>query len=541
MVHAWSPWRPEEGIRSPETEVTHGFELPYILPEQIHYQLCDTDFQEASYCQYSTAQFPPALQSPSFQSHFNTYGLDPQYGSGGWCGLDACEASQSTYMFVHDDEDGFPGIQRSRPTCSLRWKGQDELCVVCGDKASGYHYNALTCEGCKGFFRRSITKNAVYSCKNGGHCEMDMYMRRKCQECRLKKCKAVGMLAECLLTEIQCKSKRLRKNSKQKIALYSDLQVEDEGTDSKLVSSTTRYGKGARPFFYTLPVSFLTMCVVGTHYRCPSVSLQVQESLALTQEEHHLMNTIVTAHQKFMTPLGAASLLLQEYSNPEVSFLRLSEAAVLNIQGLMNFTKGLPGFENLTNEDQTALQKESKTEVMFLHVAHLYSGKESTSGSIMRPSKPSARTREVHNQSSEENVYSLENFFKQGSSSATLTGITEEFVTSLTYFYRRMSELNITDTEYALLTATTVLFSDRPSLKNKQQVENLQEPVLQLLFKYSKLYHPEEPQHFAHLIGRLTELRTLSHRHSEILSTWKTKDPRLVTILSEKWNLHSFN
>lgn len=121
-----------------------------ILPEQIHYQLCDTDFQEASYCQYSTAQFPPALQSPSFQSHFNTYGLDPQYGSGGWCGLDACEASQSTYMFVHDDEDGFPGIQRSRPTCSLRWKGQDELCVVCGDKASGYHYNALTCEGCKG-------------------------------------------------------------------------------------------------------------------------------------------------------------------------------------------------------------------------------------------------------------------------------------------------------------------------------------------------------------------------------------------------------
>ena len=23
-------------------------------------------------------------------------------------------------------------------------------CVVCGDKASGYHYNVLSCEGCKG-------------------------------------------------------------------------------------------------------------------------------------------------------------------------------------------------------------------------------------------------------------------------------------------------------------------------------------------------------------------------------------------------------
>uniref|UniRef100_A0A8C2Q6R6 Nuclear receptor domain-containing protein n=1 Tax=Cyprinus carpio TaxID=7962 RepID=A0A8C2Q6R6_CYPCA len=76
-------------------------------------------------------------------------------------------------------------------------RSQDELCVVCGDKASGYHYNALTCEGCKGFFRRSVTKKAVYRCKSGGSCEMDMYMRRKCQDCRLRKCRAVGMLAEC--------------------------------------------------------------------------------------------------------------------------------------------------------------------------------------------------------------------------------------------------------------------------------------------------------------------------------------------------------
>lgn len=67
----------------------------------------------------------------------------------------------------------------------------------CSFPIYSYHYNALTCEGCKGFFRRSITKNAVYQCKYGNNCEIDMYMRRKCQECRLKKCLNVGMRPEC--------------------------------------------------------------------------------------------------------------------------------------------------------------------------------------------------------------------------------------------------------------------------------------------------------------------------------------------------------
>uniref|UniRef100_A0A667HW67 Bile acid receptor-like n=1 Tax=Lynx canadensis TaxID=61383 RepID=A0A667HW67_LYNCA len=316
-----------------------------ILPEQISYQLYDTDFQESPFCQYSTVQLPTALQSQSLQSHFNTCSLDPQF-SGGECGLVSCEINKPTYVVDHDVEDGYSGIKRSRLThSSMRIKRQEDLCVVCGDKASGYHYNALTCEGCKGFFRRSITKNAVYHCKNGGHCEMDMYMRRKCQECRLKKCKAVGMLAECLLTEIQCKSKRLRKNFKQKNSFSSSIKVEEE-VDNKLVSSTTRSGK------------------------------VIKESMELTHEEHQLIKDIMAAHQKYTSPLEETKMFLQKYANPELSFLQLSETMVLHLQGLVDFTKGLPGFENLTTEDQTALRKGSKTEVMFLHGAQLYSLKE---------------------------------------------------------------------------------------------------------------------------------------------------------------------
>lgn len=38
-------------------------------------------------------------------------------------------------------------------------------------------------------------------------------MRRKCQECRLKKCLAVGMRPECVVPENQCAQKRREKKA----------------------------------------------------------------------------------------------------------------------------------------------------------------------------------------------------------------------------------------------------------------------------------------------------------------------------------------
>lgn len=31
--------------------------------------------------------------------------------------------------------------------------GEEKVCAVCGDHATGYHFHVMTCEGCKGFFR----------------------------------------------------------------------------------------------------------------------------------------------------------------------------------------------------------------------------------------------------------------------------------------------------------------------------------------------------------------------------------------------------
>ena len=39
------------------------------------------------------------------------------------------------------------------------------LRLVCGDRATGFHYNVVSCEGCKGFFRRAALETKVYRCK----------------------------------------------------------------------------------------------------------------------------------------------------------------------------------------------------------------------------------------------------------------------------------------------------------------------------------------------------------------------------------------
>ncbi|MBV97494.1 Vitamin D3 receptor, partial [Eschrichtius robustus] len=70
------------------------------------------------------------------------------------------------------------------------------ICGVCGDRATGFHFNAMTCEGCKGFFRRSMKRKALFTCPFNGDCRITKDNRRHCQACRLKRCVDIGMMKE---------------------------------------------------------------------------------------------------------------------------------------------------------------------------------------------------------------------------------------------------------------------------------------------------------------------------------------------------------
>ncbi|XP_068459532.1 bile acid receptor isoform X1 [Clinocottus analis] len=436
--------------------------LPFTGYHSMQYQSMEPNMSSTPY--YSSQNYYPQYHGDEWFSHTGIYELrkEPLEVS-----YDAEMEEVSTVM---------PAVcKRTRHMSQAgRVKGE-ELCVVCGDKASGYHYNALTCEGCKGFFRRSITKNAVYKCKSGGNCEMDMYMRRKCQECRLRKCKEMGMLAECLLTEIQCKSKRLRKNTKASPGQSTGDETEGaDNADNKQVSSTTKLSR---------------------------------EKVEMTKEQLVLMKAIVDAYNRHQIPQDVAKKLLQEQYSAEENFLLLTEMATSQVQVLVEFTKNIPGFLSLDREDQIALLKGSTVEAMFLRSAQVFSRKMPNGHTVV-----------------------LEERIRK-------SGIPNEFMTPMFNFYKSIGELHMVQEEQAILTAITILTPDRPYVKDHQAVERLQETMLNVLRKLCVLQHPQEPQYFARLLGRLTELRTLSHYHAEMLTSWKMNDHKFTPLLCEIWDV----
>ncbi|XP_070611944.1 nuclear receptor subfamily 2 group C member 1 isoform X1 [Erythrolamprus reginae] len=124
-----------------------------------------------------------------------------------------------------------------------------DLCVVCGDKASGRHYGAVTCEGCKGFFKRSIRKNLVYSCRGTRDCVINKHHRNRCQYCRLQRCIAFGMKQD----SVQCERKPVEASrekssncaaSTEKIYIRKDLRSPLTATPTFVTDSETARSTG---------------------------------------------------------------------------------------------------------------------------------------------------------------------------------------------------------------------------------------------------------------------------------------------------------
>ncbi|CAM4733160.1 unnamed protein product [Leuciscus chuanchicus] len=197
-------------------------------------------------------------------------------------------------------------------------------CFVCQDKSSGYHYGVSSCEGCKGFFRRSIQKNMVYTCHRDKNCQINKVTRNRCQYCRLQKCFEVGMSKEAVRNDRNKK----KKDVKEEVVLPESYELSGE-----LEELVNKVSKAHRE-------TFPSLCQLGKYTTNSSADHRVQLDLGLWDK-----------------------------------FSELSTKCIIKI---VEFAKRLPGFTSLTIADQITLLKSACLDILMLRICTRYTPEQDT-------------------------------------------------------------------------------------------------------------------------------------------------------------------
>ncbi|XP_061411872.1 nuclear receptor subfamily 4 group A member 2-like [Lethenteron reissneri] len=169
--------------------------------------------------------------SPASQRHYEPAHYAGPFHDGGDFGIERQHLLQQQQQHQHqhlpdsctpDFGRGVPRLGSSRsamptmmPPVGESPPAAEGMCAVCGDNAACQHYGVRTCEGCKGFFKRTVQKDAKYVCLANRNCPVDKRRRNRCQYCRYQKCLTVGMIKEVVRTD-NLKGRRGRLPSKPK-------------------------------------------------------------------------------------------------------------------------------------------------------------------------------------------------------------------------------------------------------------------------------------------------------------------------------------
>ncbi|XP_035904821.1 uncharacterized protein LOC118508967 isoform X3 [Anopheles stephensi] len=157
---------------------------------------------------------------------------------------------------------GMNGHQHEKKTPnSIRAQIEIIPCKVCGDKSSGVHYGVITCEGCKGFFRRSQSSVVNYQCPRNKQCVVDRVNRNRCQYCRLQKCLKLGMSRDAV--KFGRMSKKQREKVEDEVRFHraqmraqNDAAPDSSVFDTQTPSSSDQLHHGYNGYTYSNEVGY---------------------------------------------------------------------------------------------------------------------------------------------------------------------------------------------------------------------------------------------------------------------------------------------
>ncbi|GFQ65605.1 retinoic acid receptor RXR-alpha-A [Trichonephila clavata] len=172
----------------------------------------------------------PWLQSPGVPSPTILSTTAATNGSSGTtvtaAGLPAVSSSLSQTVYPGILPTNYTAPQSPRYPPNHPLSGSKHLCSICGDRASGKHYGVYSCEGCKGFFKRTVRKDLSYACREDRNCIIDKRQRNRCQYCRYQKCLAMGMKREAVQEERQRTKERNENEVESTSSSQNDMSID---------------------------------------------------------------------------------------------------------------------------------------------------------------------------------------------------------------------------------------------------------------------------------------------------------------------------
>ncbi|XP_053933342.1 nuclear receptor ROR-alpha isoform X3 [Cuculus canorus] len=366
-------------------------------------------------------------------------------------------------------------------------------CKICGDKSSGIHYGVITCEGCKGFFRRSQQSNATYSCPRQKNCLIDRTSRNRCQHCRLQKCLAVGMSRDAV--------KFGRMSKKQRDSLYAEVQKHRLQQQQRDHQQQPGEAEPLTPT-YNITTNGLT-----------ELHDDLSNYIDGHTPEEHLAQNISKSHMETCQYLREElqqitwQTFLQEeienYQNKQrevmwqLCAVKITEA----IQYVVEFAKRIDGFMELCQNDQIVLLKAGSLEVVFIRMCRAFDSQNNT---VYFDGK-----------------YASPEVFKS-------LGC-EDFISFVFEFGKSLCSMHLTEDEIALFSAFVLMSADRLWLQEKVKIEKLQQKI-QLALQHVLQKNHREDGILTKLICKVSTLRALCGRHTEKLMAFKAIYPDIVRL-----------
>lgn len=352
--------------------------------------------------------------------------------------------------------------------------GLNVECRICGDKASGFHYGVHACEGCKGFFRRTIRMKLEYdSCERS--CKIQKKNRNKCQYCRFQKCLALGMSHDAIrygrMPEAEKKKLVAGLLAEEKSVLNpdgSDLKTLAKHVNTAYLKNLNMTKKKARSI-----LTGKTTCTPPFVIHDMDSLWQAENGLVWNQLNGPPPNKEIEVHV----------------------FYRCQCTTVETVRELTEFAKNIPGFVELFLNDQVTLLKYGVHEAIFAMLPSFMN----KDGLLVANGKGFV-TREF--------LRSLRKPFS-------------EIMEPKFEFAVKFNALELDDSDLALFVAAIILCGDRPGLMNVKQVEQIQDSILQALDQHLQAHHPDSSHLFPKLLQKMADLRQLVTENAQLVQMIK--------------------